>query len=182
MTLFATRLGHSNLSGFPLGPTTLCLGSEYLLDKRSLAVFVLNTRTVELRGTFDDSTHLRELGCFGLPGLLLVVSMGVEDAAHLAQLQVTLELRCEVRLRQVEPLRPSSSCFLLPTGQTKRSQDVCEDHVEKVECLRVTMKKESHIAGRSHNGALVCIDGNWDNFPHWQVQWKDVYIPRLSSF
>jgi hypothetical protein len=95
-----------------LEAATLLLSGKDLFDESAFAVLVLDSGRQVLRRTLDDGTDLAVLGCLHLAAILLVVAVRVEDVTHLQELQVSLELGCEIGAGKVVPLG-TRSCFLL---------------------------------------------------------------------
>ena len=92
---------------------SLLLASQHFLDKRPLALLVLDAAGEVLGRPFDDGADLTILWCLHLAILFLVVAVGIEHTTHLDELEIALELGCEVGLGQVKPLVAGGSLLLL---------------------------------------------------------------------
>lgn len=104
MGLLSARLGCLNVLVFSVeAATVLLLGNDFL-EHGLLAVLVLETAAVKLGGAFNDGADLGEGRDIALGVVLFVVALGIEDAAHLEELQVSAQLWSQVGLGHVKPL------------------------------------------------------------------------------
>ena len=110
-SLLATAFLGLHLGILLLEATALLFSSKDLFDESAFAILVLDSGRQVLRRTLDDGTDLAVLGCLHLASVLLVVTMRVEDVTHLQELQVSLELGCEIGAGKIVPLG-TRSCFL----------------------------------------------------------------------
>jgi hypothetical protein len=111
-SLLAAALLGLHLGILLLEAAALLFSGKDLFDEGAFAVLVLDSGRQILGGTLDDGTDLAVLGCLHLAAILLVVAVRIKDVTHLQQLQVSLELGCEVGAGKVVPLG-ARSCFLL---------------------------------------------------------------------
>ncbi len=109
----ATSLCPLDLVVLPLEAPILFLNGHGLFNEVLGPILLFDSRAVKLRWTFDDSARLRECWDFTPASVFLVVSVGIEDRAHLDELEITLELRSQVGLGQVKPVRASRGLIVL---------------------------------------------------------------------
>ena len=88
MRLLPTRLRNLYPLIVSLKPARLILPSQNLFHERLLPIPVVYPGAKILRPALDDRSHLRVLGCFRFAAFFLVVSMRIEDTAHLKELEV----------------------------------------------------------------------------------------------
>lgn len=170
----------------PLEAMGLLLASQHFLDKRPLALLVLDAAGEVFCGTLDDSSNLAVLGCLHLAVLFLVVAVGIKHTTHLEELQVALEFWREIGLGQVEPFVAGSSFFLLYNKSVEAPGRSPVTSVLRMWCLRVTMNKSSQVVQKGNqNGARNPLKIMvWDNFHHWVCARRiDLNVPlqRASS-
>lgn len=100
----ATRLGRLNILVLPVETTAVLLLGDNLLQHGLLTVLVLQATAEELCWAFNDGADLRECGYVVLRVVFLVVALGIKDAPHLQELQVSAQFWGEIGLGHVEPL------------------------------------------------------------------------------
>lgn len=89
MGLLSARLGRLDVLVLSVeAATVLLLGNDFL-EHGLPAVLVLETAAVELGGAFNNGADLGERRNIALGVVLFVVALGIEDAAHLEELQVS---------------------------------------------------------------------------------------------
>ena len=104
ITLLPTLLDALNVLVLALESASLLLSSQDFFNKSLLPVAILDATRVKLGRTFDDGADLGVLGDFEL-ALLSVHALGIEDGAHVEELQVALESWREVGAGEIIPVR-----------------------------------------------------------------------------
>lgn len=104
MGFLSARLGCLDVLVFSVEAATVLLLSNDFFEHGLLAVLVLETAAVELGGTFNNGADLGESRNIALGVVLFVVALGIEDATHLEELQISTQLWSQVGLGHVEPL------------------------------------------------------------------------------
>ena len=103
MSLLSACLLVLNLVILPSEASILFLSIHSLFDEVLRSVFAVDTSGEVFGWALDDSAGLREVGDFGLGGLL-VMSVGIEDGAHGDELKIALEDWGQGCSGEVEPL------------------------------------------------------------------------------
>jgi hypothetical protein len=141
-SLLSTALLGLHFAVLLLEATGLLLAGKDFLHEGALAILVLNPGGEVLGRALDDGTDLAVFRRLHLTTVLLVVAMRVEDVTHLQELQISLELRGKVGLRQVEPLGTGSRFLFLITEVSGGTTSKCvSSKAMWWKCLRVTMNK-----------------------------------------
>lgn len=117
MCLLATGFRLLYLVVFALESAGHLLGGHCLFNKVLGPLFLVESCTKELSRAFNHGPCLRERRDFAFPSIFLVVSVRVKDGSHFDQLEVTLELRSQVRLRHFEPVRACAGLVILLARQ-----------------------------------------------------------------
>lgn len=102
--------------------TGLLFTGKYLFNKVAFPVLLLDPASEVFGGAFDDSANLTVLGSLHLAAIFLVVAMRVEDITHFQELQVALELGCEVGFWKVVPGCAGGGFLLLRSLSAAASQ------------------------------------------------------------
>ena len=102
-----------NLIVLPLEATAVFLIAHLLLDEVLRSLLLVDATRIPLCWSFDNGAHLRESRYLAFPQILLVVSVRVEDIAHLDELKVALERSRELCLWQIVPLCTSACLIVL---------------------------------------------------------------------
>lgn len=109
----ATGLCGLDFSILALETAVLALGVHGFLHKGLRAVLLIDPRAEIFRGSFNDSTSLRESRQFALAIVLLVMSVWVKDRPHFNKLQVALELGSHIGFRKAKPVRARRGLIVL---------------------------------------------------------------------
>lgn len=101
-----------NVLVFGFKTSRLSFKSHGFFNECLLAILLRDPAAEKLGRALDNGSDLGELGQFCFAVFLFVVSLWVQHGAHSKKLEIPLEFGRQFRLREVEPISPSSRLFL----------------------------------------------------------------------
>ena len=113
VSLLAARLRLLDLAILLLESAGLTFSCHSLFHEGLHPVLLVDSGTVELCWAFNYCARLRKRWNFAFSIAFLVMSMWVEDRPHFDELEITLELRSQIRLWQVKPLGTGRELIVL---------------------------------------------------------------------